>query len=498
MSTAGPAFSDTSRTTEASVLEEGAGLAWLPSADNPLVFTDPQSLSFGELTTGGVQSKQLLLTISDAGGGDGTWQVEIHPQSATNGVSLNVQPTVLLAPGGSASIPVTVSAGLGAAPGDESGFLVLRRGSDTRRVPYDFTVATPGLAGETAIPLKTVQSGDTRKGENRASVYRWPAAPFGLPPSFTGAPMDENGKEHLYVTTLDKKTVNFGVSIQSQSAGSLIEPWLLSAPDENTVQGYAGTPVNVNGIMFDYLGDIGTAGAVFADPGKYYVSVDSRRDPFTGKPLAGSYVMRSWVNDTTPPRVSLLTTKVAAGRPTIALHVSDSQSGVDPYSVVLGYGNQLVGAAAYDAKTGTIVIPLPSAASELNAGHPKVLMLASDYQEAKNVNTIGPNALPNTTIKSGTLTVVNGPAITWLAPAASVCATKKERLIVLASDTSKISAVTFFDGARTISTVKKGVADLYAANWKTGGLAHGRHVLRAVVTDRAGGHAEATRSVRVC
>src|SRR5207237_1005131 len=61
MSTAGPAFSDTSRTTEASVLLEGAGLAWLPLADNPLVFTDPQSLSFGELNTvPGAQSQQLL------------------------------------------------------------------------------------------------------------------------------------------------------------------------------------------------------------------------------------------------------------------------------------------------------------------------------------------------------------------------------------------------------------------------------------------------------
>jgi minor extracellular serine protease Vpr len=498
MSTAGPAFSDSSKTTEASVLLEGAGLAWLPAADNPLVFTDPQSLSFGELTTGGVQSKQLLLTVSDAGGGDGNWQVEIHPQSATAGASLSVQPTLLLAPGGSASIPVTASAGLGAVAGDESGFLVLRRGNDTRRVPYDFIVATPGLARATQIPLKTVQSGDTRKGRNLASVYRWPSEPFGPPPSFTGQPMDENGKEHLYVTTLDKKTVNFGVAIESQSAGSLIEPWLLAAPDENTVEGYAGTPVNVNGIMFDYRGDIGTAGAVFANPGRYYVSVDSRRDPFSGKSLAGSYVLRSWVNDLTPPRVSLLTTKVAAGRPTIALHATDSQSGVDPYSVVFAYGNQLVGAAAYDTTTGTVVIPLPPQASRLNAGHPKVVLVASDYQEAKNVNTIGPNALPNTTIKTATLTVVVGPAVTWIAPQANACATKKDRLVVLASDTSKISAVTFYDGSKKVAAVKTGPADIYGANWNTSGLTHGSHTLRAIVTDRAGHKATATRTVRVC
>ncbi len=499
MSTAGPAFADTSKTTEAPVLEEGAGLAWLPTADNPLVFTNPQSLSFGELNVvPGAQSKDLLLTLSDAGGGDGTWQVEIHPQSATTGASLDVQPMVLLAPGGNVSLTVTARASTDAVAGDEYGFLVLRRGNDTRRVPYDFTVARPGLAAATAIPLKTRQTGDTRQGQNLASVYRWPSEPFGPPPSFTGPPMDDNGKEHLYVTTLTKKVINFGVSVESESAGSLIEPWLLAAPDENTVQGYAGTPVNVNGITFDYRGDIGTAGAVFASPGRYYFSVDSRRDPFTGASLAGSYVLRSWVNDVTPPRVSLLTTKVAAGRPTIALHVTDSQSGVDPYSIVFAYGNQLVGAAVYDPTTGTVVIPLPSSASALNAGHPKVVLLASDYQEAKNVNTIGPNPLPNTTIKSATLSVVNGPAITWLAPQVNACAVKRERLVVLASDTSKISAVTFFDGTRKVATVKTGGADIFGADWKTSGVPHGRHTLRAVVTDRAGQTVTATRAVRIC
>jgi len=499
MSTAGPAFSDTSRTAEASVLEEGAGLAWLPTADNPLVFTDPQSLSFGELNvTGGAQSEQLQLMLSDAGGGDGTWTVDTHAQSASTGAAVNVQPLVTLGPGGSTSLSVTATASAGAVAGDDYGFVLLHHGSDTRRVPYDFTVGRPGLAAQTAIPLKTVQTGDTRTGQNLASVYRWPAEPFGPPASYTGPAMNESGKEHLYVTTLTSKTVNFGVAIQSESAGSIADPWLLSAPDENDVLGYAGTPVNVNGIMFDYLADIGTAGAVFQSPGKYYFSVDAPRDPFTGKALAGSYVLRSWVNDMTPPRAALLTTKVAAGRPTIALHVTDSQSGVDPYSVAFGYGNQLVGAAAYDPKTGTVVIPIPPSASVLHAGNPKVLLIASDYQEAKNVNTIGANALPNTVIKSVPLTVVNGPAISWLAPQASACAARSERLVVLASDTSRVTGVTFTDGERTVATTRTGALDVYGANWKTGGLARGRHVLKAVVADRAGHKATATRTVRVC
>jgi hypothetical protein len=144
------------------------------------------------------------------------------------------------------------------------------------------------------------------------------------------------------------------------------------------------------------------------------------------------------------------------------------------------------------------VIPIPPQASALDAGNPKALLVASDNQEAKNVNTIGPNALPNTTIKTTSLTVVDGPAITWLTPLAGACAVKKERLIVLASDTARISGVTFYDGARKLAKVTNGVADLYATTWKTGGLARGRHVLRAVVADTAGQHLTASRSLRVC
>jgi subtilisin family serine protease len=499
MSTAGPAYADTLRTTEAPVLEEGAGLAWMPGADNPLIFTDPQSLSLGELDVAtGAKTSTIVVTVADAGGGDGTWQVEVHPQTASSGASLDVQPLVTLTPGGSAMVTVSAKAGTSAAAGDDAGFLVLRRGSDTRRIPYAFWVTRPGLTGAKVTTLKKLQTGDTRKGSNGARVYRWPAAPFGLPPSYTGPSMNEAGKEHVYVTTIPPDTLNFGVAVQAESPGSLVEPWLLGALDENTVQGYAGTPVNVNGIMPDYKGDVGAAGAVYPKAGKYYFSVDSQLDPYTHVSLAGKYTLRSWVNDSTPPKVTLVTTRVAAGRPTLVLKATDAQSGVDPYSIIVGYGNQLVAAAAYDNTSGLVVIPLPTSASRLNAGHPTLAMLVSDYQEAKNVNTIGANALPNTTIKTAKLTVVNGPTVTWLFPEAGKCAGKSEPLVVLASDTTGITGVTFFDGARKIGTDKTGSLGAYSVNWHMAGLSHGRHVLTAVVADRAGHSARALRVARVC
>ena len=62
---------------------------------------------------------------------------------------------------------------------------------------------------------------------------------------------------------------------------------MLGSHDENDVQGYAGTPVNVNGLTFDYRADIGAAGAAFPRRSAYYVAVDSGRDVFTGKSLPG-------------------------------------------------------------------------------------------------------------------------------------------------------------------------------------------------------------------
>ena len=88
------------------------------------------------------------------------------------------------------------------------------------------------------------QVGDTRKGQNRASIYRWPADPFGPPPSFSGPPMNENGSEHLYVTTTSTRRPSTSASPSSRiGAGSLIDPWLLNAQDENVVRwlrGHAG------------------------------------------------------------------------------------------------------------------------------------------------------------------------------------------------------------------------------------------------------------------
>ena len=69
---------------------------------------------------------------------------------------------------------------------------------------------------------------------------------------------------------------------------------------------------------------------------------------------------------------------------------------------------------------------------------------------------------------------------------------------MLAGSTAAVRSIRFLDGKKPIATVRRGTAGIYAATWRRGGAAKGRHTLRAIVTDAKGRKAEAQRVVRVC
>jgi len=499
MSTAGSAWANTLRTQEASVLLQGAGFVNVLAADDPQLFTEPSSLSFGDVRLGAsTVSKQQLLILRDAGGGAGAWTVELRPQSASAGVVVDVPPLVAIGPGSMASLPVTVIAPPSAAAGDNYGYIVLRRGGVTRRIPYAAFALRPALASAKVTRIRRVQRGTTRKGRSLTELYRFPTAPFGHPPDYGAiVPMREDGAERLFEVRLRKRVMNFGVAVVTSSRGSSIDPFVLGAKDENSVQGYVGTPTNINGLTPGYQLPVGAAGAQFALPGRYYVSVDSGRNPFTGRRLAGSWRLRFWTNDVRRPTIRVLTRRVTAGRPTVAVQALDNGAGVDPSSLVFAYGRAVIGAAAFDPFTGVAVFPLPNTAPRIGAGRPRVGFLASDYQEAKNANSYGGDVMPNTRTLRQRIRVVRGTTVTWLTPLARRCAAKRAQLLVSAGAGKRIRNVRFFDGKRRLRVVKRGVAGLYFATWRTRGAKRGLHRLRAVV--HAGGQrAEATRVVRVC
>jgi minor extracellular serine protease Vpr len=499
MSTAAAAWSDTARTQEAPVTLGGAGLVDLPRAAEPRVFTQPASLSFENLDVNqGSDSRALLVRVSDAGRGAGTWEVQLEAQAATAGASLDLPPALTLAPGGEGELVAVARASSAASAGEDYGFILLRRGAETRKIPYEFYVGRPQVELTPAKKLVKLQLGTTITGTNRVTAYCCPSAPFGPPPDYVGPPMDESGAETTYTTTIDRPVANLGVAIESATPGSLVDPWFLGSPNERDVQGYAGTPVNVNELMNDFGIDLGTAGASFPKVQRFYVTIDSGSDPFTGRSLPGRYVLRSWVNDVRPPKIRLVTKRVAQGRPTIVAHVTDAGAGVDPLSLVIAYRGALVGAALYDPGSGTAIFPIPKAAARFRAGTTRAVLSAADFQEAKNVNVVGNNILPNTAFRSVSITGVSGPAVSWISPRENACVEKTVALLAVASSTRPVRSVRFLVDGKQVAIDRTGTSDVFTGTWQAAFALRGPHTLRALAMDASGRTFSATRTIRVC
>jgi hypothetical protein len=160
--------------------------------------------------------------------------------------------------------------------------------------------------------------------------------------------------------------------------------------------------------------------------------------------------------------------------------------------------NVRVGASAYDPASGVVVFGLPQEAPALKAGKRAAIIQASDYQEAKNINTVGNDIYPNTAFLQSKLTVVNGPTVTWIEPPSRVCAFKTDRLVVVAGATKKIKNVTFSDGKHRIGVDKSGPGGVYSVAWNTKSLSKGTRHLLATVTDASGHHAAAGRALKIC
>ena len=513
MSTAGPAFDDTALTKEAPVLVEGAGLARIGSADHPLIFTDPQSLSFGYLdATKGATSKTIQVALSDAGDGAGAWQVELEPQSTSPGATVEAAPFTLPA-GGTVVLQAVARTSGDAVAGDDYGFLLLRRGEVTRRIPYAFSVTRSGLANASVTPIKTNQTGDTRTGPDRADVYRWPTAPFGITGLFgVDTTVQDTGSEKVYSMDIPTGAVNAGAAVTSPgpkinassdsllSSPGVIHPWLLGSLDENDVLGYAGMPANANELMPDFIFNVGAAGVEYPPAGRYYVVVDSGKDPFTGRSLAGPYVLHSWINDVTPPNVQALTQRLSAGHPTIVARITDAKSGVDPLSLLLlANNNKLqIGATSFDPRTGIAVFPYPREDPPIQPGSGFFQIVASDFQEAKNITDTGENPMPNTRFAGLRAKVVHGPATSWISPSKGTCLVGRTILQVVATSTAQVSSVGLFDGKREIARLRKNVAGIYTYTWRTTGRRKGAHVLTAIASDTSGREADASQPVRIC
>ena len=344
------------------------------------MFAAPSSLSLGLVRAGRTASADV--TLSDAGGGAGTWNVSLQA-TAPPGTDLAAPPTVDVP--GALTLSATIAPD--AVEGDASGFLVLRRDTETRRIPFWLRVTRPRLGQEPAVRLvKTgLHQGNTHGRKSLVSTYRYPELPG------TGVPRPLAGPEQVFRVVLDQPVQNFGVVVVSQAPGVRVEPRIVAAGDENRLTGYPALPVVLNPYLADLADPVLAAGAIRPLAGSYDVVFDSRT-----KTSAGAFTFRYWVNDTTPPAVRLASATIRKNRP-LVVRVSDAGSGVDPATVVGRIDGKERRATFRDGEVAIDTLGLA-------AGRHLLRFQVSDYQETRNMENVAA-ILPNTRRLTASFTV---------------------------------------------------------------------------------------------
>ncbi|MDB4979510.1 MAG: hypothetical protein JWM82_262, partial [Myxococcales bacterium] len=357
---------------EVTSTREGGGRIDLVRADNPLIFVSPTGLTFGLAPPG--QTATRTIDVTDAGGGPDPWTVSVAAQSMPTGAALTVTPTVVAG----TPVTVTLTTTATAADGEATGFVVLTRGTDVRRVPFWFRVSSPKLAREprTRLPGPGIFHGNTRGKPALVSTYRYPETSF----VSVAVPLDLSGPEQVFRFVANGKLANFGAVVTSHAPGVRVSPRLVVADDENRLVGATALPANLNPYQ-NFSQSVPAVGAILPLPGAYDFVFDT---PSRGKP--GKFTFRVWANDTKPPTIRLLSRTIARGT-RIRFAVADGGSGVDPASVSATIDGQRRGA---HYANGIVAVN-----ETLTAGSHTVALTVSDYQETKNMEDVGP-ILPNT------------------------------------------------------------------------------------------------------
>ncbi len=344
---------------EVPTTREGGGIVDLPRADSPLLFAAPTGLSFGLLRP--AATVVGTVTLSDAGGGEGLWSATTLVQGGSDTVAVTPQVTV--------PSTISVTAQAGDTTGDVTGFVVLTRGADVRRIPFWFAVSAPKLGGETKTPLKRAgtYTGTTAGGPSLIARYRYP----------TTGDAEYPGPERAYRVTISGIPANFGVVVLSGRAS----PHVTFDGSEDRLAGYTGLPLDLNPYRTSYGASVRVAGVDVPKAGAYDVVFDT-----LSAAQAGPFTFRYWVNDVTPPKL-----KVTTKRGTILVSATDFGSGVDPASVTVSLDGRAV------PLKGSLVI-------HTRKGRHKLVVRASDYQETKNMENVPP-ILPNTATLRRTVVV---------------------------------------------------------------------------------------------
>jgi subtilisin family serine protease len=380
--TSRPVRADSESDQEAPTTREGGGLVDLPEATEPLVFATPPVVSFDLLHVG--DTSRVAVDLADAGAGAGTWAVSTRLQSSPGGVKMTV-PTTVNVPG---RLDIDVATADTATEADLTGFVLLKRGTKVRRIPFWLRTQDPKLGMPTRILKKQgTYAGDARRGRVLVSSYRYPDDPGGM-----GITNLLPGPEQVFRIRIRGEVTNLGARVVQQRRGVRVTPRIVFAGNENRLTGVPALPIDVNPYRDSYGDERLVSAAIRPSVGSYDVVFDT-----LSRSAAGRFSFRVWINDKTPPRVRVLT-PVTTPAADLMLAVADGGSGVDPQSI----------RARVDGVSATVVYSagrvrvLPE--RHLSRGAHNLVVTVADYQETKNSESVI-GILPNTTVLKATFRV---------------------------------------------------------------------------------------------
>lgn len=365
---------------------QGGGLVDLSAAAAPVLAAAPQSIAFGLLDVAdGGRAATVTLTLADAGGGAGAWTVRVDRQWTAPGVDVTV-PASVAVPG---ELAVTATAAAGAPEGERTGFVVLERPGEARRLPFWLRVTQPRLPGEPSMRLQrtgTYQA-TTAGGPARVDAYRYPDGAMTLFGRLAGP-------ERVFRLELDRPVANLGVAVTGAASGVRVEPRIVRDADENRLTGATSLPFVANPYLTRFLEPVASAAALLPSPGSYAIVFDT-----PNARAAGRFRFRLWIDDVTPPSARLVSRIAKGGR--LLARVSDAGAGVDPAGISYRIDGRAVQAGRLSG--GVAVLELPS----LRPGRHRVVLSVADRQEAKNNENVA-RILPNTRVVRTTFVVPAG------------------------------------------------------------------------------------------
>jgi hypothetical protein len=173
-----------------------------------------------------------------------------------------------------------------------------------------------------------------------------------------------------------------------------VAPQILLARNENRLAGETALGLVENPYLDRYGDRAPVSGMLLPDAGRYYISVETRPGH-----RPGPYRLRTWVNDATPPTVTIRSRVLFGTKPELHLVIRDSQSGFDPGSLSVRIDGGPAGRVHVSGANVAVEL------GRLARGHHRVRVSVADYQELKNSENADADPLPNTRVVAAGFTV---------------------------------------------------------------------------------------------